>query len=259
MKAVLFLVIASLGLSAHGGILAGPLVNPANGHFYYLLSQNTWSNAEAEAVSLGGHLATIRNGGEQQWVFSTFGRYGGALWIGLTDRDKVFTFKWTSGEPLVYTNWSDTEPDNGTGGIEYYTHMWPAGIQGTNPPPPGRWNDYANVSDLWGFPLYGVAEVSAASTVRVSLDAASEMPQTQAVANFATAASIGPELKAFTAIELSWLSETSKLYRIQWTLSLAQPEWQNLEPIVSGTGTNVSVFDSTREHPQGYYRVQIVQ
>src|SRR5258705_13475616 len=61
MKAVLFLVLASLGLSAHGGILSGPLVNPANGHFYYLLSQNTWSNAEVEAVSHGGHLATIRN------------------------------------------------------------------------------------------------------------------------------------------------------------------------------------------------------
>ena len=209
MKAILFLVLTCLGLSAHGGILAGPCVNPANGHFYYLLSQNTWSNAEAEAVSLGGHLATIRNVGEQQWVFSTFSRYGGALWIGLTDRDRVFTFKWTSGEPLVYTNWSDTEPDNGTGGIEYYTHMWPAGIQGTNPPPPGKWNDYANVNDLWGFPLHGVAEVSPASKIRVSLDASSDMAKPQAAANLAAAATTGPELRAFTAIELSWPSETN--------------------------------------------------
>ena len=111
MKTILLILFASLGLSTHAGILAGPFVNPANGHSYYLLSQNTWSNAEAEAVSLGGHLATIRNAGEQQWVFSAFGRYGDALWIGLTDRDRAFTFTWTSSEPVLYTNWSDTQPD----------------------------------------------------------------------------------------------------------------------------------------------------
>jgi len=61
--------------------LAGPVVNPANGHTYYLLSQSSWSDAEAEAVNLGGHLATIRNAGEQQWVFSTSSAYGGAMWI----------------------------------------------------------------------------------------------------------------------------------------------------------------------------------
>src|SRR5260221_13528108 len=99
MKTILLFIIASLGLSVYGAILAGPLVNPVNGHSYYLLSQNTWSNAEAEAVSLGGHLATIRNADEQNWDFSTFSSYHGALWIGLTDRDKVFTFTWTSGEP----------------------------------------------------------------------------------------------------------------------------------------------------------------
>jgi len=121
MKTILALVILVTALSTNAGILAGPVVNPANGHAYYLLSKNTCSNAEAEGVSMGGHLATIRNAGEQQWVFSTFGRYGGALWIGLTDRDRVLTFTWTSGEPVLYTNWSDGEPDHGTGGIEYYT------------------------------------------------------------------------------------------------------------------------------------------
>lgn len=259
MKTILFAIAASLGLTAQGGIMAGPFVNPINGHSYYLLSQNTWSNAEAEAVSLGGHLATIRNAGEQEWVFSTFGTCGGALWIGLTDRDRVFAFTWTSGEPVRYTNWSDTEPDNGTGGIEYYTHMWPAGIKGTNPPPAGKWNDYANVDDLWGFPLYGVAEVSFPSRARLLLAPSSDTANAQATANSAAAANAGPQLQAFTAIELSWPSETNKLYRIQWTPSLDQPHWLDVEPLVSGTGTNVSVFDSTREHPQGYYRVQIVR
>ncbi|MGH7968358.1 MAG: lectin-like protein, partial [Limisphaerales bacterium] len=95
------------------GILAGPIVNPANGHSYYLLTQSTWSNAEAQAVRLGGHLATIRNADEDRWVFTTFGGYGGALWIGLTDRQKAFQFTWASGEPVLYTNWGGGQPDNG--------------------------------------------------------------------------------------------------------------------------------------------------
>src|ERR1035441_2922373 len=111
MKALLALVIVVTALSTNAGIIAGPVVNPANGHAYYLLSKNTWSNDEAEAVSMGGHLATIRNAGEQQWVFSSFGGYGGALWIGLTDRERGFKFTWTSDAAVLYTNWSDTQPD----------------------------------------------------------------------------------------------------------------------------------------------------
>ena len=85
MKTISAIVIACFGLSARASILTGPVVNPANRHVYYLLSQNTWSNAEAEAVALRGHLATIRNAAEDRWVYSRFGAYGGALWI-LTGR-----------------------------------------------------------------------------------------------------------------------------------------------------------------------------
>src|SRR5881628_2529702 len=112
MKTFFAVFLVAFSASARAGILAGPVVNPANGHSYYLLSQNSWSNAEAEAVSLGGHLATIRNAAEQEWVFSTFNAYGGALWIGLTDRDEVFSFRWVSGEPFSYTNWGGGQPDN---------------------------------------------------------------------------------------------------------------------------------------------------
>jgi hypothetical protein len=85
-------------------------------------------------------------------------------------------------------------------------------------------------------------------------------PATTASAGPSTSPAItGPELHAFTAIELSWPSEANRLYQVHWTPSLDSPQWVNLGPVVSGSGANLSVFDSTRMHPQGFYRVQIVQ
>jgi len=249
MKAILTLAIVTFSLSARAGILAGPVINPANGHAYYLLSQNTWSNAEAEAVSLGGHLATIRNAVEDRWVYSTFSGYGGALWIGLTDRQKVFEFTWVSGEPASYTNWSRGQPDNGTGEIEFYGHIWPQGHTH-----PGQWNDYADVDTVLGFPLYGVAEISPATIVRLSVGTLSD-----AFATSAVAATAGPELHAFTAIELSWASETNKVYQVQCAPSIEKARWENVGPAVKGTGSVLSIFDSTRRHSQTFYRVAVVQ
>ena len=68
----------------------------------------------------------------------------------------------------------------------------------------------------------------------------------------------GPELHAFTAIELSWPSQVNESYQVQWTSSLGKPQWVNLGPVVVGSGANMSLFDSTRSHPQGFYRVRIV-
>ncbi|MBC8097514.1 MAG: hypothetical protein H7Y43_17050, partial [Akkermansiaceae bacterium] len=155
MKVIISLIVISMALTSHAGILAGPTVNPANGHTYYLLTQNTWTNAEAEAVALGGHLATIRNAEEQQWIFATFGGHGGSLWIGLTDQEQEGTFKWVSGEPVDFTHWEETQPDNGTGGVEHYAHIWPPGSRS-----PGKWNDFLNADNVFGYPLYGVVEIS---------------------------------------------------------------------------------------------------
>jgi hypothetical protein len=69
----------------------------------------------------------------------------------------------------------------------------------------------------------------------------------------------GPELQAFTAIELVWPSRMGLLYQAQWTPSLNPPQWSSLGPAILGSGASLSMFDSTRAHPQGFYRVQIVQ
>ncbi len=146
--------------NSYAGILAGPIVNPENGHTYYLLTEDTWQNSETQAVVLGGHLATINNQAEQDWVFASFGSFGGtnrSLWIGLSDAAQEGTFVWASGEPVTYTQWHPGQPDNAVGG-EHYVHMMP---QPVGPETAGFWNDFANAvsnrPDLQ--PVCGVVEI----------------------------------------------------------------------------------------------------
>ena len=84
--AVLTAAALTLVCATNADILSGPVTNTSNGHLYYLLTTNTWTGAEAEAVSLGGHLITISDAAENDWVCTNFLNYAGgprALWIGL--------------------------------------------------------------------------------------------------------------------------------------------------------------------------------
>lgn len=257
MKTIVFLAIAGMALAAQGGILTGPVTNPENGHTYYLLSSSTWTKAEAEAINLGGHLVTIRNAAEDRWIFATFGSFSGALWIGLADRHKTRQYSWVSGEPVTYANWSGGQPDNrpDTGGTELYVHIWPR-AHGQ----PGRWNDYSDRDTVLGFPLYGVVEIVPSAKIQLSLPAGSSLGESAALAaSSAAVPSANPELRTSTAIELTWASDLGRVYQPQWSGSLEEPHWQNLGPPVQGTGATVSTFDSTREHPRAFYRLQVVQ
>ena len=81
-----------------------------NGH-YYLLTPTavTWTNAEAYAQSVGGHLTTIDDAAENEWVRTTF---SSSLWIGFTDQATEGTFLWSSGQAAGYTNWALGQPNN---------------------------------------------------------------------------------------------------------------------------------------------------
>lgn len=85
--------------------------NPANGHYYALTPYLTWTGAEAWAQARGGHLVTLRNWEEELWIKDTFGRHE-YFWIGLSDIEEEGKWVWSSGEPVVYTNWAEGEPNN---------------------------------------------------------------------------------------------------------------------------------------------------
>ena len=146
---------------AHGQgspeILTGPVINPANNHAYFLLTQGTWTASEAKATALGGHLVTINDQVEQDWVFATFATFGGTnrtLWIGLNDAASEANFVWSSGEPLAYTHWSPGEPNALAN--EDYGMMFPPSDSRA-----GFWNDSTNdgVAVMPSWAWHGVVEV----------------------------------------------------------------------------------------------------
>jgi hypothetical protein len=139
-------------------------VYPANGHTYYLLDRSLWTDAEAEAVTLGGHLATVNDPAENDWIYDTFTALVSGeiddcpcLWIGYNDVDVEGSFEWASGETPAYANWSPGEPNNGgappTEPGEQYVHLW-----GGSHSFAGAWNDAQNYGG-GDFMPFGVVEV----------------------------------------------------------------------------------------------------
>ena len=149
-------------------IEAGPFLDRATGHYYYLLGSTNWTTSETWATQLGGHLVTLDTANEQNWVYDTFAQYGGVnrnLWIGLTNYTANPTnFAWSGGlTNVTYFNWAPGGPTNCSGN-DYYTailgptNMYPGlwvleGNSGTN-------NNGVNcdVSPTNG--IYGVVEVT---------------------------------------------------------------------------------------------------
>ena len=111
--------------------------NPATGHDYlYVEDSMSWADAEAYAVSLGGHLVTVNDAAEAQWLLVTFGiKY----WIGFNDLAVEGEWRWASGEPVTFTKWEPGQPNDGQPGDpnvgEDAAIMW-----GDSPPPLG-WRD----------------------------------------------------------------------------------------------------------------------
>lgn len=83
-----------------------------NGHAYTITSGAlSWYDAESQARTLGGHLATIDDATENGWLNANFSGYG-VLWLGLNDELQQGNYVWTSGAPFTYTNWDSSQPSS---------------------------------------------------------------------------------------------------------------------------------------------------
>ena len=146
---------------ARAGTIVGPIINPANGHTYFLLSQNTWTASESEALTLGGHLATVNDATENDWIYDTFGGATRNLWIGYNDIALEGTFVWADGSTSNFTNWNLGQPDN-AGGTQDAAYIFSAAA--SYPNFVGRkWDDVVPTDTAAGLgtpvPLHGVVEV----------------------------------------------------------------------------------------------------
>jgi hypothetical protein len=212
--------------AGYPAVIYGPVTNSANDHIYYLLSQSTWTAAEAEAVTLGGHLATVRSDAENSWVLDTFSSHGGSfktLWIGLYDTNGAGYFGWVSGETNVYRKWSAGEPNYI--GVERYTHVYDLGRGGFA----YNWNNYCDCTEEFGVPLHGVVEVTPAPpmvSIRVS------------------------------EVEVCWTFRSNRTYQVQYRSQLNTNQWTDFgAPIPGSSGTNCITDEVIVGQPQRFYRV----
>ena len=124
-----------------------------NGHTYQVTSNNllSWEQAEAEAIAHGGHLVTINDAEENQWLSSTFWQQ--STWIGLNDIQKEGEWVWADGSAVTYTNWSSGEPSNYAGN-EDAVHLYPSAM----------WNDTGAGSSFYGIIEYSSLIIAPALT-----------------------------------------------------------------------------------------------
>lgn len=153
------MIALSCASALRGSSISGPFVNGDNGHTYLLLNEASWTDSEAEAVTLGGHLVTISSAAENEWVWSTFKDRlpgPGTLWIGFTDQAQEGTWCWANGENAAFVNFQVGQPDDAhnsgiPGDGQDYAHMW------INGELPKQWDDYNN--HAFSSHGYGVVEI----------------------------------------------------------------------------------------------------
>jgi hypothetical protein len=210
-------------------LIGGPILNPANGSTYFLLSTSSWTAAQAEAKALGGNLATIRNQAEHDFIYNVFGNFNGTphhLWIGLfTTNTSPTGFRWVSGELLTYTHWASGEPNNCGGSGENRGIIFSPAY-----PVAGFWNDVTDsgIGGCGGGDLapLGVVEVSIRATI------------------------------AFSAVDVCWPSLNGHDYQLEYRTNSMTTNWIALGSAVSANSTNTCITDRIYGQPARFYRVR---
>ena len=119
------------------GLPAGAV--PFRDHHYLIVNNSMgWPEANAYAESLSGYLVAI--GDEEENLFvADLAEANGVVAIGLTYEVAEGHFVWANGEPLVYTNWGSSEPNNAGDPNEPYVQLSQEF---------GRWDDVPNFNYL---------------------------------------------------------------------------------------------------------------
>ncbi|XP_052286374.1 aggrecan core protein-like [Dreissena polymorpha] len=69
-------------------------------------TEASWTDAEADCVARGGHLAHIPDQRHQDAIYHVTSQYlSDDIWIGLNDRNHERQYEWSSGDPVKYTSW----------------------------------------------------------------------------------------------------------------------------------------------------------
>jgi len=248
IKQVLFAWLLLVATISSASPLSHLIVNPNNHHSYLLLDKASWKDSEAQAVALGGHLATIRNQAEEDWIFHTFGGYGGEqhlLWIGLSDTAKKFHFSWSSGESASFTDWAPWEPNNaGPHGEDYVAIYYPNHSQRN------QWNDWNNrTEDPIGLPMNGVVEIIPAAPIPPTV---STTPIT------AVTVTINPMLVITNdsgSVELQWPVSAAG-YTLEATTNLTQPFTMFGYSETTNTDLGMISVIITNPGPQMYFELR---
>jgi hypothetical protein len=101
-----------------------------------------WDDVEALCESYGGHLLTITDEAERDFIKEFLaGGSKSCYWLGATDVEEEGNFRWVTGEPWEFTDWAPLEPNND--GAEDYVEIetW------SN----YRWNDGEREGDFGQF------------------------------------------------------------------------------------------------------------
>lgn len=135
-----------------------------NGHHYlavYRPAGVTWAAAEAHAVALGGHLASITSAAEntfafnlvaspQYWVLATNPLRLLGPWLGgfqpTGTAEPLGGWTWSDGSTWGYSNWSPLEPNNWQGNQEDHLQFFAVGTS-----PAAKWNDVLGTALMRGY------------------------------------------------------------------------------------------------------------
>jgi len=88
------------------------------GHTYaWVISSGGWTEFDAFARGIGGHLVTITSAEENDWLLKHRGNWyiGGRRPLQGADPKAKSSFSWVTGEPMTFDGWTGGQPSNGVG------------------------------------------------------------------------------------------------------------------------------------------------